>query len=151
MLFFSSGREGPQNIYMSVFQPDGGWGPANPVEELNTLFNDARPNVRKDGLEIVFDSDRPAGLGGFDIYSAARSSIFEPWSQPEPLGPNVNSASSETRASLSRDGSRLHFGSNRPGGQGNSEIYMSRRSGPGRRPGTASLPISRSPSPEAER
>lgn len=152
MLFFSSGRDGLQNIYMSVLQPDGSWGAADPVEELNTpFFNDARPNVRKDGLEIVFDSDRPGGLGGFDIYAAVRSSIFEPWSEPEPLGPNVNSVSSETRASLSRDGRRLYFGSNRPGGEENSDIYVSSRSGPGHRWGRESLPISKSPSPAVER
>jgi hypothetical protein len=42
-------------------------------------------------------------------------------------GVAVNSAASETRASLSRDGRRLYFGSNRGGFQGNSDIFVSRR------------------------
>jgi hypothetical protein len=96
-------------IYVSALQPGGSWGPATLVDELNAPgAYDARPNVRKDGLEIVFDSNR--GGGASDIYSATRSSIYEPWSAPQPLGPNVNRPSAETRASLSRDGKRLYFG-----------------------------------------
>ena len=133
MLFFSSNRAGGVNhqIYMSLQQSDGSWGLATSVDELNMPgANDARPNVRKDGLEIVFDSNRAGGAP--DIYTATRSSVFEPWSAPQPLGPNVNTASAETRASLSRDGTRLYFGSNRPGSVANSvDIYVSTRSGPG--------------------
>jgi Tol biopolymer transport system component len=133
MLFFSSNRADGVNhrIYMSLQQSDGSWGPATSVDELNVPgAYDARPNVRKDGLEIVFDSNRAGGAP--DIYTATRSSVFEPWSAPQPLGPNVNTASAETRASLSRDGTRLYFGSNRPGSVANSvDIYVSTRSGPG--------------------
>jgi hypothetical protein len=52
------------------------------VTELNSAAADLRPNVRKDGLEIVFDSNRPGTLGGFDIYSATRESVDDPWSAP---------------------------------------------------------------------
>jgi Tol biopolymer transport system component len=134
MLFFSSNRGDGVNhkIYMSLLQSSGSWGPATPVDELNTPgAYDARPNVRKDGLEIVFDSNRAGGLP--DIYTATRSSVFEPWSAPQRLGPNVNTPSAETRASLSRDGTRLYFGSNRPESiNGSVDIYVSTRSGPGR-------------------
>ena len=122
-LYFSSGP----NLYVSEGSPAGSFGPAAPLGELNTGFGDLRPNVRKDGLEMVFDSDRPGGLGGFDIYRATRPSVDSAWSAPINLGANVNSTSSETRASLSRDGGRLHFGSNRPGGEGMSDIYFATR------------------------
>ena len=122
-LYFSSGPD----IFVSEAAADGSFGPATLVEELRTGFADLRPNVRKDGLEIVFDSDRPGGLGGFDIYGATRPSIDSAWSTPVNLGTNVNSRSSETRASLSWDGTRLHFGSNRPGGEGMSDIYVATR------------------------
>ena len=68
------------------------------------------PNVRKDGLEIVFNSNRPGGYGGQDVYTAVRVSTADPWSAPVNLGPNVNTAGNETRSSLSWDGTRLHFG-----------------------------------------
>jgi Tol biopolymer transport system component len=132
MLFFSSTRTGTQKIYSSALSPDGSWGPAIPVYELNwDGAQDARPNLRKDGLEIVFDSTR--GGGTPHIYTASRSSIFDPWSAPVLLGPNVNSTSSETRASLSRDGERLYFGSGRANrmGDSGSDIFVSERSRPG--------------------
>lgn len=130
-LFFSSSRSEPplQKIYMSVQQPDGSWGTATLVNELNALgASDARPNVRLDGLEIVFDSTRNGGPP--QIYTATRSSISDPWSAPELLGPNVNSpAFSQSRASISRDGKRLYFGSSRDNQAGDtgSDIFVSTR------------------------
>lgn len=43
------------------------------------------------------------------------------------LGPNVNTAASETRPSLSWDGTTLYFGSTRPGGDGDSDHYVTTR------------------------
>ena len=137
ILFFSSTRSGAQKIYSSTLLQNGDWGPATPVDELNWAgAQDARPNVRKDGLEIVFDSTR--GGGAPDIYTASRSSIFEPWSAPVPLGSNINSTFPESRASLSRDGERLYFGSARANhaGDSGSDIFVSERSGPGNSQGS---------------
>jgi len=136
MLFFSSSRDDTprHKIYMAVLRPDGSWAAA-PVDELNWPgASDARPNVRKDGLEIVFDSTRAGGPP--QIYTATRSSVFEPWSAPEPLV-NVNlPAFAHSRPSISRDGTRLYFGStreNQPGDLPNStDIFVSTRSGPGK-------------------
>jgi len=132
MLFFSSTRSGAQKIYSTTLLQNGDWAPATPVDELNWAgAQDARPNVRKDGLEIVFDSTR--GGGAPDIYTATRSSIFDHWSAPVPLDSNINSPFSETRATLSRDGERLYFGSARANHAGDtgSDIFVSERSRPG--------------------
>jgi hypothetical protein len=127
-LYFSSNRDGLHKIYMSERLPDGWFAAPTEVVELNTPgFNSFRPNVSADGREIVFDSDRPVGLGMTDIWSATRRSVAHAWSQPANLGPNINSAAGESRASLSRNGQRLHFGSGKPGGQGSSDIYVSDR------------------------
>ncbi len=123
-LFFSSDGfnvGGDQDIYMSRQLPDGSFAPATAVAELNTPQHDFMPNVRKDGLEIVLNSNRPGGYGGQDVYTAWRASTSDPWSTPVNLGPLINTAGSETRSSLSWDGRRLHFG--RDG-----EIYVSTRS-----------------------
>jgi hypothetical protein len=133
-LFFSSERLqfGQHKIYSAVQQPDGAWRPASPVDELNMPgASDARPNVRKDGLEIVFDSTR-FGLPS-QVYTATRSSVLEPWSAPVPVGAVLNVTTGQSRASISRDGTRLYFGSTRanvPGDQG-ADIFVSTRSGPG--------------------
>jgi hypothetical protein len=128
MLFFSSDRAGQDDIYVSARGPGGEWGPAIAVEELNASgFNTTRPNVSPDGREIVFDSNRPGGLGGPDIWTATRPNVSAAWSPPVNLGANINSAFGETRASLSRDGKRLYFGSNRSGFEGNFDIFVSVR------------------------
>jgi len=113
LLFFSSpGNDGgtDQDIYVSVMRADRTFAPATQVAELNTAGNDQMPNVSRDGLEMVFASDRAGGAGGFDIWTTTRESTSDPWSTPVNTGSNVNTAASETRPSLSTDRARLHFG-----------------------------------------
>jgi len=116
---FSSdaGSTGDADIYMSPLLVDGSFGAAVLVEGLNSTYEDARPNVRKDGLEIVFDSTQPGGFGAADIYSASRSMTTAAWGTPVNLGSSVNTSSNESRASLSWDGLTMYFGSNRPGSE----------------------------------
>jgi WD40-like Beta Propeller Repeat len=125
-LYFSSTRGGDSDIYVTAELADGSFGPATPVAGLNSANDDFRPNVRKDGLEVVFDSNRPGTLGGQDIWSATRDSVDEPWSAPIDLT-TVNSPANETRASLSWDGRTLTFGSNRVGTEGMADVYESTR------------------------
>jgi len=120
LYFSSTGYGTDQNIYASRMRADGSFGPATPVAELNSAAGDFMPNVRKDGLEIVLNSNRLGGSGGQDVYVATRASTADPWSTPINLGPDINTAGNETRSSLSRDGSRLLFG--RDG-----DIYVSYR------------------------
>ncbi len=115
LLYFSSDGfdvGGDQDIYVTRRGADGSFGPPTLVEELSTSFHDFMPNVRKDGLEIVFNSNRggPGSFGGQDVYSSTRASTADPWSTPVNLGPAVNTAGNESRSSLSWDGRRLHFG-----------------------------------------
>ena len=121
VLYFSSTRAGTQDIYASH-----NFGPAQAVAELNTGLDDARPNVRHDGREIVFDSTRPGTLGGPDWWIATRESNTAAWSPPEHLI-ELSSTASDTRASLSFDGTFLVFGSARAGGEGAADIYVSTR------------------------
>ena len=121
-LYFSSGPD----IYVSERQADGTFGLRTPVDELNTSAADLRPNVRKDGLEIVFDSDRAGTLGLADLWISSRSSTSVPWSAPVNAGPTVNSAVNETRGSFSRDAFRLYFGRS-PGPEGGSDIFVATR------------------------
>jgi hypothetical protein len=131
MLFFSSNRgsDSKHAIYVSVRGSDGEWQQPRPVAELNAPgYNTFRPNASADGREIVFDSDRPTSTGA-DIWYASRANVNAPWSAPVRLagggGTAVNSAAGETRASLSRDGQRLYFGSNRDGVS--SDLFVAER------------------------
>ena len=126
-LYFSSTRSGNSDLYVSHKTGSWSFGPAEPVLQVNSAANEMQPSVRHDGRELVFASNRPGGQGGSDIWSASRDSIADPWSAPVNLGPNVNSAANETRPSLSWEGTLLLFGSNRPGGEGISDIYYATR------------------------
>ena len=124
VLYFSSTRPGGpglQDIYASV-----GFGPAMLVPGLNTASDDARPNVRHDGKEIVFDSTRPGTLGGPDLWTATRKSDDDAWGEPVHLT-DLSSTAGDTRATLSWDGTFLLFGSARTGGEGEGDIYVSAR------------------------
>ena len=114
-LFFSSNgypdSQG-QDIYVSRVQADGTVSAGVRVAELSGPADDRMPSVREDGLEIVFSSNR-AGSTPFDqdIYVATRPNTRAPWSAPQRIdNPSINTAASETRASLSGDGKRLYFG-----------------------------------------
>lgn len=125
-LYFSSTRAGDGNIYMSAFDGETFAAPAL-VPGVNSAQNDFRPNLRRDGLEIFFDSNRPGGIGGLDLWSSTRASTSDAWSAPQNLGANVNSSANELRATLSWDGTTLYFGSTRAGGEGSQDIYVTTR------------------------
>lgn len=138
VLYFSSVRpggfaadppdatSGDSDLYVS--ESHGGvFGPAELVPGANSADQDGQPNVRRDGLELFFFSNRAGTLGMADIYAATRETTREPWSTPFNLGPNVNSAAAETRPSLSWDGTTLYFGSTRAGGDGSADHYVTTR------------------------
>ena len=139
VLYFSSVRAGgfaadpagaavgDSDLYMSD-RHGGSYGTPELVPGANTAFEDGQPNVRRDGRELFFFSNRPGTLGMADIYAATRSSTSDPWSTPVNLGPTVNSPDgADTRPSLSWDGTTLYFGSTRAGGDGSADHYVTTR------------------------
>lgn len=138
VLYFSSFRAGgfaadpdgattgDSDIYMSESR-GGVFGAAQLVPGVNSTASDGQPNVRRDGLEIFFFSNRPGTLGGTDIYGATRSNPMSSWGTPVNLGQNVNTAYAESRPSLSWDATVLYFGSTRPLGDGDADTYVSYR------------------------
>jgi Tol biopolymer transport system component len=126
-LFFASTREGGlgrTDIYVSLLASDGSFDPAVLVPELSSPNRDARPNLRHDGREIFFYSDRPGGTGVQDLWVSTRETTFDTWSTPMNLGPTVNSDVREFHPALSSDGQTLFFGSDRAGGSGGLDLYM---------------------------
>jgi WD40-like Beta Propeller Repeat len=113
---------------VSAKSGDMTFGAAAPIVELNDPnANDIQPNVRKDGREIVFSSNRAGSIGGSaDVWAATRASVDEAWSAPVNLGPNVNTALGESRPSFSWDAEQLLFG-RAPGPEGSSDIYVTTR------------------------
>jgi Tol biopolymer transport system component len=129
-LFFNSNRPAAfaaANIWMSVRQKDGSFATPVLVAELNSNVAEARPAVRRDGREVFFYSNRPGSVGTFDLWTSTRESVKAAWSTPTNLGAVVNSTFVDQQPAISRDARTLFFGSDRPGGFGAWDLYMSTR------------------------
>jgi hypothetical protein len=119
---------GSTHIYQSEVGDDGTFGPATPVTELNSFgFSEQGATVRRDGLEVIFLSNRRIGSGPYDFYRATRESTADPWSEPQ-LVPSLGvPALAQGRIALSFDGCELYFTSLRSGGVGSADLYIATR------------------------
>lgn len=135
-LYFSRSRAAaqggavPGDIFASTRGGDGAFGAASVVSELSAATaNDIQPNVRKDGREVVFSSNRAGGAGAQDIWVATREHAGDPWRAPVNLqnsGAPINTSESETRPSLSWHGETLYFG-RAPAAGGPGDVLLASR------------------------
>ncbi len=106
---FRVGKE-DTNIYRSWLNM-GKWQPAAIVAELNTPSDEICSSFSKDGQTMFLYSNRPGGVGGFDLYVSRRQG--DGWTQPKNMGKPVNSSVDEYDPAISPDGKSLYFSSNR--------------------------------------
>lgn len=113
-----------EDFYLSSDE-EGNWSPAiNMGKPVNTTFNEGAQNISADGRWLYYTlCNGPDGFGSCDIYYAYQYDGV--WSYPENCGKRINSANWDSQPSVSSDGRHLFFASNRPGGQGGSDIWMS--------------------------
>ena len=104
------------------------WGkPVNLGATVNSPRMDESPSISEDGLSLYFRSARIGGYGEEDLWLATRSTTNDAWVEPVNLGPMVNSSYEEGGPSISFDGLTLYFYSNRPGGYGGYDIWVTTR------------------------
>jgi len=101
--------------------------PVNLGPAINTDSSDMNPSLSPDELSLYFTTTRVGGQGAADIWVSHRTSPGAPWQAPVNLGAVINSPSGDGGPTLSTDGHRLFFFSNRPGGQGLNDVYVSYR------------------------
>ena len=99
--------ESNMSIYVAFTTEDGDFTDEKPFPYNQIEYSYAFPNLGFDGSALYFASNRPGGLGGFDLYV----SYFQEgkWSKPENLGPEVNTAGNEITPFF--DGDQLYFAS----------------------------------------
>jgi hypothetical protein len=106
----------------------GNWSvPVNLGEAVNSAFEEFLPELSKNGRSLYFASNRPSPFGGEDLWVSRRASPGEPWGPAENLGAVINGPFNERSPALSRDGHLLFLASNRPGGMGGFDIWVSWR------------------------
>jgi hypothetical protein len=103
--------------------------PVNLGSTVNSSSGDALDYITADGLIMYFDSyNRPGGRGGWDIWVTTRETINDDWGTPVNLGPPVNTGQTDSCAYISANGLELYFSSNRSGGHGGLDIWVTKRS-----------------------
>src|SRR5258706_5434798 len=100
------------------------------VTALGGPQNETRASIRPDGLEIFLQSSRTGTIGQGDLWISRRASTLDSWSTPLNLGTTINTGSAEQNPSVSSDGMTLFFASNRGGGTGGLDLYMTTRTLP---------------------
>lgn len=135
-LYFGSSRPGGYgdlDLYVAYWDDDAQrWGtPTNLGPEINTPFNESCAVLLNSEKEMIFYSNRPGGVGGFDLWSATRHDHGDAlaWEAPENLSA-LNSGAAEFGhgAYEEEDGSTVvYFNSNRPGSPGLQDLYTSTR------------------------
>jgi serine/threonine protein kinase len=114
-----------------LHSPEFEWSePENLGPAVNSRYNEMNPFVSADGLTLLFDSNRPGGVGGIDLWMSRRPSPDASWEPAVNLGPTVNSSRDEYGPCLSKDGLTLYYsGYGLEPGYGGSDIcYKTRKS-----------------------
>jgi tetratricopeptide (TPR) repeat protein len=117
-----------EDIYISYYSDSTGWtAPKNMGDSVNTSGNDASVALSADGQElIIFRNDpNPLSFTTGDLFVSDLRGKY--WGKANVLPNGINSSAYEASASISPDGKKLFFSSNRPGGYGGTDIYMAKK------------------------
>jgi outer membrane protein OmpA-like peptidoglycan-associated protein/tetratricopeptide (TPR) repeat protein len=126
-LIFTKRISNKESFYESDRQNDV-WGKAFPLAgKINSQDNNVgAQNISQDGQWLIYTGcNFPEGEGSCDLYISYLTK--NGWSEPQNLGRNVNSEFWESTPSLSPDKRDLYFSSNRTGGYGGKDIWVSHR------------------------
>ena len=130
--YYCSDRGGDYDIYeneVDLTPGFAGWLGSDfeagmPTDSINSDFDDKCPFIIDDYL--VFASDRPGGMGGFDLYISTFAD--GKWSSPKNMGPDINTQYNEYRPVINFANGFTNlfmiYSSDRPGGLGGYDLYL---------------------------
>ena len=111
-----------EDIFISTRTLDSTWSEPTGIANLNTIANDAAVALSPDGQTLfMFVSNNDEG----DLYSSSLSGTD--WSKPSRLNKNINTDKWEGSCSITSDGRYLYFASEREGGLGGRDLYVSEK------------------------
>jgi len=113
------------DIYVSRKEGND-WGKAvNLGKTINSEFWESQPSISPDGSTLYFLSNRPGGIGSYDIWKSTLTDDGK-WTEPVNLGPKVNTPYDESTPFIHADGKTLYFSSNGWPGFGDKDIFFTR-------------------------
>ncbi|OJY91352.1 MAG: flagellar motor protein MotB [Sphingobacteriales bacterium 44-15] len=126
-LVFTRRLKGMNEDFFVSTRKGGAWTKARGMDgDINSNFNEGAQNISQDGEWLIFTGcNFPEGLGSCDLFLSLRTK--KGWSSPENIGSPVNTEFWESSPCLSPDKRELYFSSNRPGGYGGKDIYVTHR------------------------
>lgn len=102
------------------------WGKAiNLGSTINSEYWESQPSISPDGNTLYFVSNRPGGVGGYDIWKSTLNDESK-WTAPVNLGPEINTPYDESTPFIHSDGKTLYFSSDGWPGMGNKDIFFSK-------------------------
>lgn len=116
-----------EDFYMSKWT-NGAWQKATPVAELNTKYNEGALAISPDGSWLTFTAcnrNDEGAKGSCDLYwSIEREGV---WTKPAPFGGAINTQYWESQPTIGADNRTIIFASERPGGYGGKDLWITTR------------------------
>jgi outer membrane protein OmpA-like peptidoglycan-associated protein/tetratricopeptide (TPR) repeat protein len=123
-------KDGGNYLNCDIYYSKLDYGYWTDIEALGAGVNmpdtwDSQPTISSDGKTLFFISDRPGGLGGYDIYKSERGEDGK-WSDAVNLGPKINSKGNEKSPFIHSDSQTLYFSSDGIMGMGGYDIFFTK-------------------------
>ena len=112
-------------IFKATIASNGHWINIVSLPFNSDDYDTGQPMISKDGKKLYFVSNMPGTIGDTDIFVVDLNEGH--YGKPINLGPTINSKAKEYTPFV--DGDVIYFSSNRKGGKGGLDIYMSKLDG----------------------
>ena len=103
--------EGKWELYYTTKNEKNKWTVAKPITNINKMGKEndliGGPSISYDGKTLFFFASFDGGQGDMDIYFSTWNGTD--WSEPKPVGNNINTKAYEGFPSVSADGKMMYF------------------------------------------
>jgi len=125
LIFSFDNKEGKGDVFVGPKMDNQILKPFKVNPNINgAKSEESSASISPDGKTLYFSSNRPGGLGGFDIYRTRVLPNGE-WGEAYNLGPDVNTALDDDFPNISLDGYTLYFSSKGHNSMGGYDIFKS--------------------------
>ena len=116
--------KGDRDLYISRQKGDNSWSELVPLgDAINTADSESSPFLAVDNRTLYFTSDGHPGYGKGDIFVSRRlDDSWHNWSEPENLGPSINTREGDNYFTIPASGEYAYL-SSRDGSMGEDDIF----------------------------